>query len=156
MSDQTIDTKQLRELLAKATPEPWEDRVLVDAGQYDGEPHDANFDLAIALRNAAPALLDELDRLRWKVDELEAWYQMECAKRILAENKHPDSPNIAAMTMRDGKVAEMAGVTSLLWTLARGEYGCHKNDVLGVIDIMENFIRKTKADHAALSEKDAT
>ncbi|OWT61989.1 hypothetical protein [Candidimonas nitroreducens] len=82
----TIDTKRLRELLAKATPGPWHTKtecpgrccwhVFRDLPLYGGEPDDAgNQDEPIVMnecseddaalmaeaRNQLPAILDELD-----------------------------------------------------------------------------------------------
>lgn len=72
----TTDTQRLRELLAAATPGPWEQK---NGGHvYNGPQHlpvckvsmasDGAF--IAALRNAAPALLEELDSLRKKATEL--------------------------------------------------------------------------------------
>lgn len=77
---------RLRERLEKATPAPWEACVPGDYGDFDGdsrvmcgddkriavfhwneryaEGNDADIELSVALRNAAPALLDEIERLR--------------------------------------------------------------------------------------------
>lgn len=75
-----IDTKELRALEAKATPGPWYGRpsFLTDTFQIHGERQvvvagvsrgrDAEF--IIASRNAIPALLDELDRLREEGEKL--------------------------------------------------------------------------------------
>lgn len=60
-----IDTARLRELLAKATPGPWEDGFywIVGPKNPTADPlaafvHDNDGPLIAALRNAAPALLD--------------------------------------------------------------------------------------------------
>lgn len=95
MSD--VDTKAMRELLAKATPGPYaRDPLnlgsLGDVSTADGAhmvaqaqaiyrerpdqraqnaQRDANADAIVALHNAAPAILDEIEALRAKVEELE-------------------------------------------------------------------------------------
>lgn len=79
----SVDTKRLRERLAAATPGPWrylvddatvdgmidgivdgdgDDIVKTDCGIYPPRLEDAQ--LIAALRNEAPALLDELEKLR--------------------------------------------------------------------------------------------
>ena len=71
------DTKELRKLLAAATPGEWQayenrsgtlyvaagGEIVFFAANDDGT-QDANTDLIVALHNATPALLDELDALR--------------------------------------------------------------------------------------------
>lgn len=95
---QPVDIARLRELLAKATPGPWgvertdKDNwigpmrrsgdgkvaeIVCDTDRNGLYPeylqrNDANADLIAALRNAAPALLDELERLRKDSAELNA------------------------------------------------------------------------------------
>jgi hypothetical protein len=85
------DTKALRELLAKATPGPWRhdagdtavfatapsktgSRLLQTLVAGNAAPNDAA--LIVALHNAAPALLDEIDRLR----------EVERAARVIRES----------------------------------------------------------------------
>ena len=88
MSD--IDIAELRRLLAEASPGPWEyDGVPVDDSHWTvaeiargaplpmievpgSEAKDANADAAliVALRNAAPELLDRLERAEEERDEL--------------------------------------------------------------------------------------
>lgn len=79
------DIATLRKLLAEATPGPWdEDTCLIQACAFSGghahaefiEPTDAT--LIVALRNAAPALLDELERLRAEAAEATYWGEMTC------------------------------------------------------------------------------
>lgn len=80
-SPQPVDIARLRELLAKATPGPWDthdmegsnNTRLFYVGYYIGSignsdapkvQNEIDADLIAALRNDAPALLDELERLR--------------------------------------------------------------------------------------------
>lgn len=85
----SVDTDQLRKLLKNATPPPWEVKPLVayqrdtagDIGRvgerdslftgeasYEGNhglsASDENKELVVALVNAAPSLLDEIERVR--------------------------------------------------------------------------------------------
>lgn len=75
MSDQ-IDIERLRELLAKATPEPWETHP-GGSMVWDGSKliipvvYLSDGALIVELRNQAPALLDELERLKTERDALQ-------------------------------------------------------------------------------------
>jgi len=73
----TIDTKALRELMAKATPERWARRSLcgswrifgglndklIASDKHYGDKWSDDSALIVAMRNALPALLDAVDRL---------------------------------------------------------------------------------------------
>jgi chromosome segregation ATPase len=71
----TIDTKELRRLLERATPGPWyedgdEIRSDSEMGRMPYVP--TNRALIVAMRNALPGLLDEVERLR---DEAGGWLE---------------------------------------------------------------------------------
>jgi hypothetical protein len=51
-------------------------------------------------------------------------------------------PSLAAYILRDDPRIEAAGLTSLCWSLAGGNWGCCKNDVIGVIELLEKYERK--------------
>jgi len=71
-----MNTKELRELLGKATPRPWGGAHIFDGENVIQYGHDvfrrhvaitqteADMDLIVALVNNAEALLDEVERLR--------------------------------------------------------------------------------------------
>ena len=83
----TVDTTELRRLLAEATPIP--------AGlvlKYEGPPLDPDERLLLALRNEAPALLDRLDELQAELEAMRpyavrcGWFEdMETAEEWLSE-----------------------------------------------------------------------
>lgn len=101
----SVDTKRLRERLAAATPGPWrylvddatvdgmidgivdgdgDDIVKTDCGIYPPRLEDAQ--LIAALRNEAPALLDELEKLRAvQESELDRLRRLEAAVLDLDE-----------------------------------------------------------------------
>lgn len=71
-----FDTEELRRLLEAATPGPWDTNsgfVVWDQSQDKAVadvPSSADGKLIVALRNAAPELLSEIDKLRAEVEGL--------------------------------------------------------------------------------------
>ena len=111
----TIDTKALRELLAKATPGPWrvnpvkgytDDQIVTDHPDFQQSPHGnyvgetglasghkahrymADSALIVAAINALPALLDRSDEL----DRVKAELAAERRWRIQLEADLKDAP----------------------------------------------------------------
>lgn len=56
------------------------------------------------------------------------------AKERLERNEAPDDFHMAASLLRDVPMMEEAGLMSLARGLEKGEFGCSKNDVLGLIE----------------------
>lgn len=83
MMSKQIDIDKLRELIEKATSGPWCDgnygRIAIanEKGLFNGcvasNALQADLDAIVALRNAAPDLLDELERLRLVVARINEW-----------------------------------------------------------------------------------
>lgn len=63
---------------------------------------------------------------------------IEQAHRFLAQN----DPIAAAYTLRDLPEVEATELGTMARHLASGEYGCHKNDVLGLIEYLEAWMNK--------------
>ena len=69
----------------------------------------------------------ELARIRLKV-----W------KSMLERNRR--DPALVPFTMRDDHFVIEAKLDNLCWLLGRGDYGCHYNDVTGVLRSFEKWI----------------
>jgi uncharacterized small protein (DUF1192 family) len=96
-----VDTAALGSLLAAATPGPWKtlghdgvwrvegtagETVFDDGsadGEYDQKCTTADRDAILALRDAAPALLDEIERLRTDLAATRA--TLDCANALIGE-----------------------------------------------------------------------
>lgn len=59
-----------------------------------------------------------------------------------AKERMIDEPDIAIAMLRYLPEIEQAGLLDLIAVLDGGEYGCHTNDVKGVIDILERHMRE--------------
>lgn len=51
--------------------------------------------------------------------------------------KRRDEPWLVAEMIKYNPELEQAGLASFAWLLADAEYGCHYNDVAGLIDCLE-------------------
>jgi len=63
---------------------------------------------------------------------------IETARRLASED-----PATAAIVLRDLPESIAAGINDMLWLLCRDENYPSKNDVLGVIEDLEEWLRKT-------------
>jgi len=66
-----------------------------------------------------------------------AWNAINLAKRELNEGDY-DSAHLANYILRDLDATKEAGLSDLAWAMYR-EYP-HKNDVLGLIEHLENYL----------------
>jgi len=57
---------------------------------------------------------------------------------IVAREQANRDPQTAAGILRAYDEIEDAGLGDLAYLLEHGEYGCHKNDVIGLIELLEN------------------
>mgnify|MGYP001618453606 CR=1 FL=1 len=64
------------------------------------------------------------------------------ARRLLRD--YADEAALAAYFIRDRPEVEAAGLTDLAWLLAGERYGCHRNDVLGLIELLEKHLAQSK------------
>lgn len=51
----------------------------------------------------------------------------------------PD-PSMGAYLLREQPEVEKYDLSHLVWLLASNQYGCHKNDVIGVIELIEEHM----------------
>lgn len=141
-----VDIARLRELLAKATPGPWiKDRVItpslvywtVESETADGQIseveciHEPDATLIAALRNEAPALLDEVTELRARVSS-----EVSIAD-ALADQLHEDKPALAALVAERDR--------------ARKDADSNAANGMKAIEALE---RMTKENNGLLSERD--
>ena len=57
-----------------------------------------------------------------------------------------DEPSLIAYMLRDLPEIAEAGLRDLAWTLASEEWGCHYNDVAGLLDLFARHICKLEAE----------
>ncbi len=57
-------------------------------------------------------------------------------QRLDSDSAYRD-PSLLAFMMRDWPETKAANLFSVAWELARGEYGCHRNDVIWLLDKIE-------------------
>ncbi|NIV28276.1 MAG: hypothetical protein GWN58_01820 [Anaerolineae bacterium] len=73
-----------------------------------------------------------------------------CVKQCRARlEEHPDEPALALMEILDLPELEdsqLARLTYLLWT---ERYGCHKNDVTGVLDLLDEWLDEQEVEEDA-------
>lgn len=60
------------------------------------------------------------------------------AKRYL--NEYPGDPGMAVVPLRDLPETEEAELGTLAYLLESGHFGCHKNDVLGLIEFLQRWV----------------
>ena len=63
-------------------------------------------------------------------------YRLQRIKEALARHGDRD-PGLVVYMMRDWPEVSMVGLDDLAWSLASGRWGCHKNDVIGLIERFE-------------------
>lgn len=131
----TEERKRLRELCDKATPGPWRKVVCnkedgwscvmgeheaVTDGVQTGEMNGDNADFIAAARNALPELLDEVERLRARVERLEK--VREAAEKVDARIGHfHDAPSNDGMPMLSLIVFAAGALRSALAAALEGE-----------------------------------
>ena len=49
-------------------------------------------------------------------------------------------PDIAISMLRGLPEVTAAGLDDLVWSLERGQWGCHTNDVKGVVELLERHL----------------
>jgi hypothetical protein len=59
---------------------------------------------------------------------------------LIAPYLNSMDPSMAAYLLRCQPEVEKYDLSTLVWLLAGGEYGCHKNDVIGVIELIEKHM----------------
>ena len=53
-----------------------------------------------------------------------------------------NEPELAATLLRNVPEIEKYGLGQLVYLLSKGEYGCHRNDVIGVLELLEAHMAK--------------
>ena len=77
---------------------------------------------------------------------------LEGARTKLEEEGNRD-PSLVAFIIRDHPVIEEAGLSSLAWLLAGNQYGCHKNDVIGLLDLLEQYLDQQEAECSTCTDQ---
>jgi hypothetical protein len=62
---------------------------------------------------------------------------VERAKKIMQEDRTMDAPGLAASLFRDLPEIKEAGLNDLAWILSSPRENCHRNDVLGLIELLQ-------------------
>jgi len=57
-----------------------------------------------------------------------------------------NEPSLIAYMLRDLPEIKEAGLRDLAWSLASEKWGCHYNDVAGLLDYFEQHIRELEAE----------
>jgi hypothetical protein len=52
-------------------------------------------------------------------------------------------PSLAASMLRDRQEIKDAGLYDLVYLLDQGTWGCNKNDISGVLELLERHLEKT-------------
>ena len=73
-------------------------------------------------------------------DFTEARAALASARAALDRNKH--DPGLALEYIRARPEIKASELTDLVEVLVRGEYGCHRNDIIGVFELLEEWLDK--------------
>jgi len=66
--------------------------------------------------------------------------QLELARKMLECNLN--DPGLALTLLKYLPEIEQSGLSELCWLLESGQYGCHRNDVIGFFEFFERWLDK--------------